>query len=346
MAAGMDDYSREELGLPPAVSWGRRAGAEVFWLVLTLAAAAAAGTLAGRTAYRSAEMNFLRDARQSAGLEVPDELRAALRTLQARRGALARSLPARLALAEALCRAAAVLPEAPWSYWQDARQELAGARALLPPPPPFSPSTESPDPDAPPSPDFAGELAPTTAGAGVYRRTAARAWAVESMYGAVLLDLGEDRDALAALTRAEYWRQHWDEPGHTYWRRDAMNSLAYLLAIARDPAVRRPEESLRLAKAMLTEPLPPPDADADGEDGGGAVREDYYPTASAALVDTLASAYMAVGAWPEAREAQRLALGLADADDGDLSVYLRRYRAIESALSPSPSPHSARDDGD
>jgi hypothetical protein len=93
-----------------------------------------------------------------------------------------------------------------------------------------------------------------------------------------------------------------------------LNSRAYLLATVPEAAGRDAERALRLIQLALT---------SDGElPGGGPASE------SAAVLDTLAAAWQAAGEPARARQAQSLALGLADADGLDL--YLRRYDEISA----------------
>jgi len=131
----------------------------------------------------------------------------------------------------------------------------------------------------------------------------------------LLMDLGRDREARDALNEADRLGATLPEPLRAHLAPELLNSRAYLLASATDPAVRRPDEALRLAHTFIasSDPL------ADGT----------RPTGSAPLLDTLAEAWHASGRSDRALAVQRSALALADGED--LAIYLRHYDAYRAA---------------
>ena len=104
-------------------------------------------------------------------------------------------------------------------------------------------------------------------------------------------------------------------PGYT----DAANNLAWLLATAADPALRDPQEAIRLVEA-----------DAQGAE-------------AAWLLDTLAAAYAADGRFEEAiRTADRAARIATEqqltASAEEIRERLSLYRQHKAYLDPGPEP--------
>ena len=130
----------------------------------------------------------------------------------------------------------------------------------------------------------------------------------------VFQEAGDYAKAFASLDRAaEALDAVRDEPRRLGGRALLLNSRAYLLAVA--PAAaggRDAQRSLALIRTALTA--------RDELPGGG------FPSGSAAILDTLAAAWLALGEGDRAGQAQFLALGLAESDG--LDSYIRRYDEI------------------
>lgn len=123
-------------------------------------------------------------------------------------------------------------------------------------------------------------------------------------------ELGDYPEAFAALDNAEAGLEHIaDEQLRRSFRLLLINTRAYFLAVADPEQGGDPEKALHLAQLMISsrDPLP----------GGG------HASGSAALLDTLATAWDRTGDPARAAATQSLALGLADAQG--LDVYLRHY---------------------
>lgn len=121
--------------------------------------------------------------------------------------------------------------------------------------------------------------------------------------GLVELRAGAEEAALRALDEALARRPEWP---------DATNDLAWIRATARTPALRNPEEAVRLAQS--------------------AARATRFERAE--ILDTLAAAYASAGRLRDATNAAERALGLAlrkgdQALATDVATRLARYRAGE-----------------
>lgn len=148
----------------------------------------------------------------------------------------------------------------------------------------------------------------------------AAAFHAETLQAHIFSELGRHPEAFAALGRAEKALSALpDGPGARALRLHLVNLQSYLLATAPDHAGRNPGRALHLAQTMISSR----DEVSPGE----------YPSGSAALVDTLAAAWFAVGDRERAIETQSLALGLAK--PGDLAVYLEHYDAYRRTRIPS-----------
>ncbi|MDR1613446.1 MAG: hypothetical protein LBT97_11800 [Planctomycetota bacterium] len=138
------------------------------------------------------------------------------------------------------------------------------------------------------------------------------AFHAETLQAHILSELGRCQDAFLAIGRAEKALSALPEsPGSRALRLHLVNLQSYLLATVPEYEGRNPGRALHLAQTMISSR----DEVAVGE----------YPSGSAALVDTLAAAWFAVGDRERALETQTLALGLAK--PGDLAVYLAHYDA-------------------
>jgi tetratricopeptide (TPR) repeat protein len=118
--------------------------------------------------------------------------------------------------------------------------------------------------------------------------------------GLVAEQIGSTSDAIADYSAALE-----REPGH----REASNNLAWLLATAKDPALRDPERAIELARALL--------ARAPGD---------------AFVLDTLAAGYAAAGRHDEAVRTQQAAidgLGPTSPARADFARRLEEYRTRE-----------------
>ncbi|MDR0362710.1 MAG: hypothetical protein LBJ46_08535 [Planctomycetota bacterium] len=180
---------------------------------------------------------------------------------------------------------------------------------------------------------MASELAPRQAGYygnlalvldGVGERLAGKplsAFRAETLHAAVLAELDRHPEAFAALVRADRALSAMpDGPMARALRLHLVNLQSYLLATAPEGKGRNPGRALHLAQAMISSR----DRIGSGD----------YASGSAALVDTLAAAWFAVGDRTRAMEAQTLALGLAK--PGDLAVYLAHYDAYARSRAAAP----------
>lgn len=120
-------------------------------------------------------------------------------------------------------------------------------------------------------------------------------------------------DYQAAFSRLERAEQALEREKDESFRKSGKlllaNSKAYLMATAPEGSGRDPDRALHLAELMITS--------KDTLPGGG------HASGSAALLDTLASAYHAAGLEDKAVTTQSLALGLADSQS--LDIYIRHY---------------------
>lgn len=129
----------------------------------------------------------------------------------------------------------------------------------------------------------------------------------------VYADLGRYPEAFARLDQAEKALAAIpDENLRRSFRLLLGNAQAYFLATAPKEKGGNPERALHLAQLLITS--------RDELPGGG------HTSGSAPFMDTLASAWAAVGNAKKAAEIQSFALGLAEAPD--LDVYLRHYDAF------------------
>ncbi|MDR1519196.1 MAG: hypothetical protein LBU23_03505 [Planctomycetota bacterium] len=163
---------------------------------------------------------------------------------------------------------------------------------------------------------YLGNAANLFAGLDAWRGDGAEnAFLIAMIAADVYAGVGDYAKAFASLDRAA---AALEQAPDGEWRRGRglllLNSRAYLLATAPEAAGRDARRALQLIQLALTsdEELP----------GGGLASE------SAALLDTLAAAWLAAGELARASQAQSLALGLADADGLDL--YLRRYDEVSA----------------
>lgn len=132
----------------------------------------------------------------------------------------------------------------------------------------------------------------------------------ELFFAGIHHEVGDFQKAFAALGRAEAALQKIEDEVERRSRQLLLaNSQAYFLATAPKQAGRNPERALHLAQPMI--------AARDQLPGGG------YASDSAALLDTLATAWYAAGQPERAAKIQSLALGLADGES--LDTYLRHY---------------------
>lgn len=128
-------------------------------------------------------------------------------------------------------------------------------------------------------------------------------------------ETGDYRAAFRALGRAEAGLEAVpDGETRRSLRLLLVNTQAYFLATAPARQGGDPEKALRLARLMITS--------RDELPGGG------HASGSAALLDTLATAWSANRDYARAAETQSLALGLADSEG--LDIYVRHYDEAET----------------
>ncbi len=141
-------------------------------------------------------------------------------------------------------------------------------------------------------------------------------FAQELAASGVYAELGRYDEAFASLERADKALLLLpDDALRRSHRLLLVNAQAYYLATAPAGKGRNPERALHLAELMITS--------RDELASGG------HASGSAALMDTLASAWFAAGDAAQALKAQTLALGLADSEG--LEVYLRHYDEFTAA---------------
>lgn len=159
-------------------------------------------------------------------------------------------------------------------------------------------------------------LAPAPSGGG-------RAGGLERFYteltaANVFAEVKDYPAAFAALDRAEAALEGVPEADARSHRLLLVNAQAYFLAIADESLGGNPVKALELARRLVSSR----DLLPDGR----------HASASAAVLDTMATAWHRVGDGEEAVRAQSLALGLAD--DLGLDVYLRHYDEFNSGIHP------------
>lgn len=303
----------ESVRRSPGAAALRRLGRR-HWLGLLVFAIAMAAFLllaggAGGLAANLAKMQGQARLLQAAAAPDPEAAAAATAALAAAvdDGPVSRAL-----LAMAYLRAASLAPRQR-ECWEKALREVefalaAGeARGAFPPEP-------AAGWDGPGGQD-GGEIAPARAPAAFWR--AGRAFApgakiqLRLMHSAVLLELGREGEALAALSAIE------PDGLDAETRRAYDNACAYLYATAAAPGVRDPEAALRHALAAVP---------------------DWRACDDAALLDTLAAALAANGRRAAALQVQRRAWGLAPVDG--LWVYQDNWRKI-AAAGAAPGARSA-----
>jgi tetratricopeptide (TPR) repeat protein len=128
--------------------------------------------------------------------------------------------------------------------------------------------------------------------------------------------LGRPADAVRHYQNALVLRPGW---------RHAANDLAWILATTADPALRDPEQAIRVAESVLAEPETRPQ-----------------------ILDTLAAAYAAAGRYDDAARTAARALErvrrdpeLAAAIEARRALYLSRRPYVEAAPRPRPPPAGA-----
>ncbi|MDR3077872.1 MAG: hypothetical protein LBV15_03805, partial [Planctomycetota bacterium] len=143
-----------------------------------------------------------------------------------------------------------------------------------------------------------------------------RIFATELAASGVYAEVGDFAKAFASLDRAAAALERVPD---SEWRRPRQlllfNSRAYFLATAPEPEDRQPDQALRLARLVLT--------------SGDRLPDGAAATGSAAILDTMASAWMAAGEAARARRTQALALALAESVG--LEIYLRHYDEFAAA---------------
>lgn len=147
---------------------------------------------------------------------------------------------------------------------------------------------------------------------------AAERFATELAASNALAETGRNREALAALQNAAAALADLPEQDQQPYRLLLVNSQAYLLATIPAEEGGNAEAALNLARLMISS--------RDALPGGG------FASGSAALMDTLASAYHASGRAERAADAQTMALGLADS--AGLDIYLRHYDQFVRSTTP------------
>ncbi|MDR3211693.1 MAG: hypothetical protein LBU79_07240 [Planctomycetota bacterium] len=144
------------------------------------------------------------------------------------------------------------------------------------------------------------------------------------LLAAVEEELGRHVAALAALSRAGHVMEGIPEGSvRRTLQLLLVNQQAYTLAVAPVGAGGDPGRALELARALLSSRDPLPDGS--------------YASDSPAFVDTLAAAWFAAGYYPQARNTETLALGLANSDE--LAIYLEHYDTYHN---PSRLPADSR----
>lgn len=125
----------------------------------------------------------------------------------------------------------------------------------------------------------------------------------------VYAEVGDYPAAFATLDETEKELEAIPEPERRSYRLLLVNAQAYFLASADESKGGNPKKALELARLMVSsrDPLP----------GGG------HASGSAALLDTMATAFNRTGETEQAKATQGLALGLAETSG--LDVYLRHY---------------------
>ncbi len=137
-------------------------------------------------------------------------------------------------------------------------------------------------------------------------------------------EAGEYAQAFAALDRAEKALSSVDDAAvERSFRLLLVNAQAYCLATATESEGGNARRALELARLAVSS--------RDALPGGG------FPSASAAFVDTLATARMKNSLPADAVEAQRLALGLAESRG--LEVYLHHFDTFRAATASKGEPH-------
>ncbi len=141
-------------------------------------------------------------------------------------------------------------------------------------------------------------------------QTAEETFAGELTAGGAFAEIGQYREAFAALERAEAALEDiQDEQKRRSFRLVLVNTQAYFLASAGKDGGGDAQQALHLATLMISS--------RDELPGGG------FASDSAAFLDTLATAWAENGDFARAASTQCLALGLADSLG--LDVYLRHY---------------------